>query len=53
MSVSMFIAVVLMCSRSLGAEEGMLKGGAIVAGWAFWATQGDNAPGLAWSSLGF
>ena len=27
--------------------------GTIVAEWVFWANQGNNAPGLAWSSLGF
>ena len=49
---SMLIAVMLMFSVSLGAGEGMLIGGTIVAAWPFWVTQGDNALGLAWSSPG-
>ena len=51
-SVSMLISVMLMCSGSLGAGEGMLIGSTIVAEWASWATWGDNAPYLAWSSPG-
>ena len=38
MSASMLSAVMLMCFGSLGAGEGVLKGGTIVAEWAFWAT---------------
>ena len=37
-SAPMLIAVMLMYSGSLGAGEGMLIGGNIVAEWAFWAT---------------
>ena len=48
----MLIAVMLMCSESVGAGEGMLIAGTIVSEWAFWATQSDNVPGLAWSSPG-
>ena len=51
-SASMLVAVMLMCSGSLGAGEGMLIGGTIVAEWAFWATPCDNVLGLAWSSKG-
>ena len=51
-SASILITVMLMCSGSLGAGEHMLIGGTIVAEWGFWATQGDNALDLAWSSPG-
>ena len=51
-SASMLIAVMLMCSGLLGAGEDMLIGGIIVTEWEFWATPGDNAPSLEWSSPG-
>ena len=37
-SASVLMAVMLMCSGSLGAGEGMLIEGTIVAEWTFWDT---------------